>query len=278
MALSGALSSVLRGADLQQAMNLHMAGRSGTAVALDVKSGRILAHYRLDIAARRLARPGSAIKPITLIALLGAGAPVRTVPCPRKLQIGARQLDCTHPPALEPFDPVAALAYSCNHYFASRAAALRSQDLIEAFTRAGLTSRTGLQEGEALGELIPPASVEARQLLALGEANILITPLAMVSAYRKLALMRKPEFAAVFEGLEAATQYGTARLAQPPGWRVAGKTGTASEHGSGKVHAWFAGYAPAESPRIALVVFLEQGVGGRDAAPIAGALFQVALQ
>jgi len=33
----------------------------------------------------------------------------------------------------------------------------------------------------------------------------------------------------------------------------------------------------ADSPRIALVVFLEQGVGGRDAAPVARELFQFVL-
>ena len=71
---------------------------------------------------------------------------------------------------------------------------------------------------------------------------------------------------------------GSARLARPPGVKVAGKTGTASDPGNGQIHAWFAGYAPAESPRIAVMVFLEQGVGGRDAAPIARQLIQLALQ
>jgi cell division protein FtsI/penicillin-binding protein 2 len=148
---------------------------------------------------------------------------------------------------------------------------------VQAFTRAGLTSRTGLYPEEAIGEIIPPASVEARQLLALGEANIRITPLEMVFAYRKLALQRNLP-PTVLNGLKAATEYGTARLAQPPGVTVAGKTGTALDPASGQAHAWFAGYGPADAPRIAVVVFLEQGVGGRDAAPIARELFQVVLQ
>lgn len=269
VAVALAASAFALGAeDLQSAMNRVMKGRAGTAVALDMDSGRIVAKYNLEVAARRLARPGSVIKPFTLLAL-PAG---RTLRCPGKLRIGPRQMDCTHAPASAPFDAVTALAYSCNNYFASAAAGLRNSDLVETFTRAGLISRTGLYDGEAIGELTPPASVEARQLLALGESNIMVTPLALVSAYRKLALMKKP---AVSGGLEAATEYGTARLAQPPGVKVAGKTGTASDPRGGNVHAWFAGYAPARSPRVALVVFLEQGVGGRDAAPIAGELFQV---
>ena len=192
----------------------------------------------------------------------------------RKLQVGARQMDCSHPPVPHPFDAVAAMAYSCNYYFARLAAGLHSADLVETFTRAGLTSRTGLYAGEAIGEITQPSNIEQRQLLALGEANILMTPLELVSAYRKLALRTNKTVA---EALEAAADYGTARLASPAGIKVAGKTGTSSDTGSGQIHAWFAGYAPAQSPRIAVMVFLEQGVGGRDAAPIARQLIQVAL-
>jgi cell division protein FtsI/penicillin-binding protein 2 len=184
-------------------------------------------------------------------------------------------MDCTHPASPDAFDAVSALAYSCNYYFATRAAGLRGSELVETFTRAGLVSRTGLAEGEAAGEITAPSNVETRQLLALGEANILVTPLAMAAAYRKLASRKDPVVSA---GLAAAAEYGTARLAQPAGAKVAGKTGTSSDPGNGRVHAWFAGWAPAESPRLVVVIFLEQGVGGRDAAPIARELFEVALQ
>jgi peptidoglycan glycosyltransferase len=274
--LCAALLSDLHGGNLQQTMDSIMGNRAGTAVALDVDSGRILAHYHLKVAAQRLAPPGSVVKPFTLLSLLGSGSRPRAIVCKRTLQIGGRQMDCTHPASPDPLDSVAALAYSCNYYFASVARGLRDADLVEAFSRAGLTSPTGLYAGEALGEIVPPTSVEARQLLALGEANIRITPLELVFAYRKLALQRNLS-PTILNGLKAATEYGTARLARPAGVEVAGKTGTALDPASGQAHAWFAGYAPAESPRIALVVFLEQGTGGRDAAPIARELFQVAL-
>lgn len=49
----------------------------------------------------------------------------------------------------------------------------------------------------------------------------------------------------------------------------AGKTGTAEILKEGEPHAWFAGYAPADKPRIALVVFVEHGgEGSKAAAPI----------
>ncbi|MFV0443300.1 MAG: penicillin-binding transpeptidase domain-containing protein, partial [Planctomycetaceae bacterium] len=76
----------------------------------------------------------------------------------------------------------------------------------------------------------------------------------------------------VRRGLVQAVEHprGTGREAQLKGVRIAGKTGTA-EIGAGQPdHAWFAGYAPADAPRIAFVVVIEQGgSGGRTAAPLA---------
>jgi penicillin-binding protein 2 len=57
-------------------------------------------------------------------------------------------------------------------------------------------------------------------------------------------------------------------------WPVAGKTGTAQAD-SGAPHAWFAALAPADHPRIALVVLVEHGgEGAQVAAPIARQLLQ----
>lgn len=63
---------------------------------------------------------------------------------------------------------------------------------------------------------------------------------------------------------------GTGTNASIKNVRVAGKTGTA-ENPSGKTHAWFIGFAPAEDPKIAIAVVLEEDgtTGGKSAAPIA---------
>ena len=62
---------------------------------------------------------------------------------------------------------------------------------------------------------------------------------------------------------------GTALRARVPGITVAGKTGTA-QNPHGKDHAWFVGFAPAEDPKIAIAVLVENsGYGGVYAAPIA---------
>lgn len=63
---------------------------------------------------------------------------------------------------------------------------------------------------------------------------------------------------------------GTASAARVQGMRVAGKTGTAQNPHGGD-HAWFVGYAPAENPKIAICVLVENaGYGGVIAAPMAG--------
>ena len=50
---------------------------------------------------------------------------------------------------------------------------------------------------------------------------------------------------------------------------VAGKTGTA-ENPSGNDHSWFVGFAPAEDPRLAVAVILEEaGMTGGRGTPLA---------
>ncbi|MEW6719173.1 MAG: penicillin-binding protein 2 [Thermodesulfobacteriota bacterium] len=82
--------------------------------------------------------------------------------------------------------------------------------------------------------------------------------------------------------------YGTGGRAKLPGIVVGGKTGTAQvAQVKGKMiksedlpyeirdHAWFAGFAPVEDPRIAVVAMVEHGGhGGSAAAPIVKAVMQ----
>src|SRR5271167_2549411 len=99
---------------LRSALAHTMAGRGGAAVVLDVQSGHVLAIYHSDVAARRVARPGSSIKPFTLLALLEAGKvdAHTALVCKRPLTIAGHRLDCSHPDTQEAMGPSAALAYS----------------------------------------------------------------------------------------------------------------------------------------------------------------------
>ncbi|MGH2366523.1 MAG: peptidoglycan D,D-transpeptidase FtsI family protein [Chloroflexota bacterium] len=76
----------------------------------------------------------------------------------------------------------------------------------------------------------------------------------------------------------AVVQHGSGTLAAIPNVQVAGKTGTAETGNGQRPDAWFAAFAPADSPRYAVVVIREhQGEGYDQAAPMAKVILQAAL-
>jgi len=98
---------------------------------------------------------------------------------------------------------------------------------------------------------------------------------------RALAIVRQGLWAVVNE--PGGTAYSAARL---DGFDIAGKTGsvqviaqkvrTKAESLPFKYrdHGWFTSFAPEESPRLVVTVFVEHGGSGHNAAPIAKALYQ----
>lgn len=78
--------------------------------------------------------------------------------------------------------------------------------------------------------------------------------------------------------LEKVVTDGTGSALRTEEYTVAGKTGSAEFEKGKETHAWFVGYAPAESPRIAVCVIVEEGgSGGKTAAPIARQMFDAYL-
>jgi penicillin-binding protein 2 len=93
------------------------------------------------------------------------------------------------------------------------------------------------------------------------------------------------DWALILRGMIGATTYGTAAaIGRDTRYRIAGKTGTAQVYTVGQYarynektvaerlrdHAWFIGFAPAEAPRIAVCILVENGgFGASAAAPIA---------
>src|SRR5260370_35615955 len=75
---------------------------------------------------------------------------------------------------------------------------------------------------------------------------------------------------------------GTGTAAQIPGVTVAGKTGTA-QTGTGTVHTWFICFAPADAPKVAVAVLVEnqpgvnEATGGVIAPPIPRAALHAGL-
>lgn len=79
--------------------------------------------------------------------------------------------------------------------------------------------------------------------------------------------------------MEAVVRSGTGSAAALPGISVAGKTGTAETGVNGRNTTWFVAFAPAEEPKVAVAVALENqaSTGGRTAAPIARAIMESLL-
>ncbi|MCX5684637.1 MAG: penicillin-binding transpeptidase domain-containing protein, partial [Planctomycetota bacterium] len=196
----------------------------------------------------------------------------------------------------------AAIQKSCNIYFYHVAEAL-SRDAsgkmdfaygsarLQAWAdRLGLGRPTGIGLG---GEPAGNVKVSDPRNLAVGQGEVLVTPLQVAQLYGLVAtdgrmppvrLIRSADLpprpplglnprymAALRDGLTAVineqggTGYATAYL---PDIRYAGKTGTA-QSGHTEPHAWFAGFAPAENPRIAFAVIVEYGGhGGTAAGPV----------
>lgn len=89
-------------------------------------------------------------------------------------------------------------------------------------------------------------------------------------------LMTAEEAANLTELMRAVVTEGTASAVRTDAYTVAAKTGSAEFETGKETHAWFTGFAPAESPKIVVTVVVEEaGSGGREAAPIARQLFDL---
>jgi peptidoglycan glycosyltransferase len=83
--------------------------------------------------------------------------------------------------------------------------------------------------------------------------------------------------AKVTQMMVAVVERGTGTPAQLPHVTVAGKTGTATNP-RGRSHAWFVAFAPAEHPRVAVAIVVENvGYGATYAAPIARDVIRTTL-
>ncbi len=78
-------------------------------------------------------------------------------------------------------------------------------------------------------------------------------------------------------------EHGTATMARIPGVQVAGKTGTARKvidgsYASGKYYGTFVGFAPADNPRIAAIVIVDDPRGSYFGGTVAAPVFKEAVE
>jgi peptidoglycan glycosyltransferase len=207
-------------------------------------------------------------------------------------------------------DLAGAFALSSNVDFAQIALALDSERWFQYAARWRLGESLGFTLPAERDHLPTPDSVSDSILaqLGYGQADLTVTPLRMaligstiaaggtephpylVRSIRgrkgerslapgaPLAVPITPEVADQVRNLMiAVVERGTGTAAALPGVRVAGKTGTATI-ATGRSHAWFVAFAPADAPRVAVAIVVENaGYGGSVAAPIARRVLAVAL-
>src|SRR5439155_3784404 len=213
---------------LQQAAMAALAGREGTIIIMDARTGRVRTLVNPDGAFRQALMPGSAMKPFTALAGLRAGLideNSRTV-CPGRFTGLGFSLPCVHADHLPPFTPSQAIAYSCNYYFATLGQRLGRDRLIETARQFGLGQPTGISDQEAAGIMRPCDTGNGARLLRGAEANhvseqadcnaregvgesdnLQVTPIQLLTAYAALVNgghLYQPRIAAPadFRGLE----------------------------------------------------------------------------
>ncbi|MBK7794133.1 MAG: penicillin-binding protein 2 [Betaproteobacteria bacterium] len=256
--------------------------------------------------------PGSTMKPFTIAAALDAGRirPETMIETSGgAMTIGSHTIHDAHANGTLSVEQV--IQKSSNIGAARIALALPSELMWEMFSDAGFGTppRTGFP-GEVSGRLRPAKSWKPIEQATMAYGHgVSVNLVQLARAYTVFAsdgelkpatLLKgngpvagkpvlKPETArAVRRMLEMAVQPGgTAPKAQIPGYRVAGKTGTAHKlEGRGYTNRYissFVGFAPASKPRLVVAVMIDepsagQYYGGAVAAPVFSAVTGAALR
>jgi len=180
------------------------------------------------------------------------------------------------------------LVVSCNAYFAQLAMHLGPQAISRAAappqiqvssTPASLRG-TLPYAGYGQGEVLASPLRMARAVAAIAGNGViheaaLVQPDAKITATSQ-AWLRAPDAAFLRSAMREVVTSGTGHVLASHPVAIAGKTGTAEVQGAPS-HSWFVGFAPADAPRIAFAVVVENaGYGGRVAAPLAGDIVSAA--
>jgi penicillin-binding protein 2 len=251
--------------------------------------------------------PASVFKMITAIAALELGIleadEYRFDPCEGEFAFGDRIFRCHKTGGCGELNLRGALVHSCDVFFYHLGREVGIENWSRYASLFGFGQPTNIDitaDGEAHGLVPDRVYYEKRKgkwfegnmlNLSIGQGELLATPLQVARYNAALAsgqLLNPhifldtptkstplPISATTLETIRSimhdvvARPNGTGRHAQLSEISVAGKTGTA-QNSHGDDHAWFVAFAPAENPRIAVTVLVENGGGGSTvAAPIA---------
>jgi penicillin-binding protein 2 len=237
------------------------------------------------------------------------------VPCQGGFQYGNRYFRCHKHDGHGDVTLAEALEQSCDTYFYQLGLRIGLQNLVAGGLRLGGRDRSGIDLPAETRSVFPtdPAREYYDRLygprgwttavtlnLAIGQGENAQTVVNMARFYTALATDGAAARPEVVRGQAERTKMttitpeqlrqlqdamagvitrGTARASQLDGVAIAGKTGTAQNaQDQVRDHAWFAGYAPAEDPKIVIVLLLEFGGGGSRAARMASRVFEFYLK
>lgn len=256
--------------------------------------------------------PGSTFKIFTAASALDSGAVTMDshFDDPGYLVIGNFTLHDNESEATGYGDVTRAFALSSNVDFAQIALKMGVDTFYDYLSRWGIGASLDFQLPAAHAGVPPKDTIVPGELaqMGFGQGALLMSPLqmalidatiadagaeprpyivrqivrdgAVASVYSSSTLGNpvSPDSAAnVTKMMIAVVQRGTGTPAQIPHVTVAGKTGTATNP-LGRSHAWFVAFAPAEHPRVAVAVVVENvGYGATYAAPIARDVMVTAL-
>ena len=305
--------------------------QSGYAVALDVRTGDVLALATVptfdanayaraapatlqDGALTDVFEPGSTAKGITAAAALqeGVATPQTRFTVPNTLQRGGKTFHDAETHGTEKLTLAGVLAKSSNIGAIMTGERLSPQVMYRYQTLFGLGQPTGIGLAESRGILAPASdwSGSQRYTVLFGQ-GLSVTALQAAEVFATVAnggvrLMPRlvkavaddkgelvptpapgrtrvisPQAAAalrlMLEGVVGDD--GTAAAASIPGYRVAGKTGTAQRYddragGYSGYTASFIGMAPADAPRLVVAVILQNPTNGHFGGTVAAPVFK----
>ncbi len=267
-----------------EACQRGLGGVQGGVVAVDPRTGRLIAMVNPRYALQSAFQPCSVFKIVVGIAGLSEGAitPDTVHTCSG---------GCWMWPGHGAINLRRALAVSCNPYFERVGEAIGYQKVQHYAELLGLGTASGVNlAGESAG-LVPafvrPEAVGHLSSHAAGIKTTAVQLAMLLSAAVNGGIVFQPQLASaegfvprerwrlpagtaldgLGEGFMAAVNEGSAAPAFDPEVVVAGKTGSCSQVG------WFASYAPADRPEVVIVVFMRRG-NGHGASAIAGRIYQ----
>ena len=257
--------------------------------------------------------PGSTFKAFTVAGALEEGVvrPETRLDLPPILKVADREIEDAHARGPVNLSVAEILAQSSNVGAATIGLRLGKERFARWVSRFGFGRLTGIGlPGEAPGIVLRPERYYGSTLgnMAMGQ-GLAVTPLQMAAAFsaignggvlhrprlvlgertpgrRVIARRTSADVVRMLEGVLGPG--GTAREANVPGYRLAGKTGTAEKpdpknggYSKFKFFSSFIGFAPARDPRLMVAVMVDEPkglyYGGEVAAPAFEQILQFAL-